>query len=129
MFCFIQSVATIFINKINLDKIAIRSGRSLMLNWFRSLNMELLNILPRIKNFLSESFKLSLHPDKVFIKTITSVVDFLGWVHFPYHRVLRTTTKRRMFKNLKNNSKPTTIQSYLGMLKHGNAYKLKEKLT
>ena len=129
MFCFIQSVATIFINKINLDKIAIRSGRSLMLNWFRSLNMELLNILPRIKNFLSESFKLSLHPDKVFIKTITSGVDFLGWVHFPYHRVLRTTTKRRMFKNLKNNSKPTTIQSYLGMLKHGNAYKLKEKLT
>ena len=129
MFCFIQSVATIFINKINLDKIAIRSGRSLMLNWFRSLNMELLNILPRIKNFLSESFKLSLHPDKVFIKTITSGVDFLGWVHFPYHRVLRTTTKRRMFKNLKNNSKPTTIQSYLGMLKHGNAYKLKEKFT
>ncbi|KKP64110.1 MAG: RNA-directed DNA polymerase (Reverse transcriptase) [Candidatus Nomurabacteria bacterium GW2011_GWF2_35_12] len=82
------------------------------------------NLLPKINDFLNESLKLSLHPDKVFIKTIASGVDFLGWVHFPKHRVLRTTTKRRMLKKLKDNPKNETLQSYLGLLKHGNAYKL-----
>ena len=82
------------------------------------------NLLPKINDFLDESLKLSLHPDKIFIKTIASGVDFLGWVHFPKHRVLRTTTKRRMLKKLKNNPKNETLQSYLGLLKHGNAYKL-----
>ena len=82
------------------------------------------NLLPKINDFLDESLKLPLHPDKVFIKTIASDVDFLGWVHFPKHRVLRTTTKRRMLKRLKNNPKNETFQSYLGLLKHGNVYKL-----
>src|SRR6476620_174680 len=40
--------------------------------------------------FLGEELKLSLHPDKVFIKTVASGTDFLGWVHFSDHRVLRT---------------------------------------
>lgn len=82
------------------------------------------NQLPKISEFLTNRLKLSLHPDKVFIKTLTSSVDFLGWVHFPHHRVLRTATKRRMFKRLKQNHKKETITSYLGLLKHGNTYKL-----
>src|SRR3990167_7132742 len=43
--------------------------------------------------FLRDRLKLQLHPDKVSIKTFASGVDFLGWVHFPDHRVLRTATK------------------------------------
>src|SRR3989344_6103501 len=50
------------------------------------------NVLPKISQFLEEKLKLQLHPDKVFIKTLASGIDFLGWVHFPRHRVLRTTT-------------------------------------
>ena len=79
---------------------------------------------------LAEKLKLELHPDKVFIKTLASGVDFLGWVHFPNHRILRTTTKRRMLKKL-SLSCPTAKEvkaSYLGMLRWGNAYKLKLKL-
>jgi len=88
---------------------------------------ELEEKLRKISNFLEVELRLQLHPDKVFIKTLASGVDFLGWVHFPYHRVLRTTTKKRMFRNLKlKQRKPETLQSYLGMLKHGNANKLKE---
>ena len=79
----------------------------------------------KIYDFLEKELKLQLHPDKVFIKTFTSGVDFLGWVHFPGHRVLRTSTKSRMFKRLKENPKEESKQSYLGMLKHGNGYKLK----
>jgi len=82
------------------------------------------DLLPKISHFLSESLKLSLHLGKVFMKTIASGVDFLGWVHFPKHRVLRTATKRKMLRNLKDNLKQETVQSYLGMLKHGNANKL-----
>lgn len=86
-------------------------------------------ILPRIRDFLDSKLKLSLHPDKVFIKTIASGVDFLGWVHFPDHRVLRTATKKRMFKKIINSGqKPETIQSYLGLLQHGNANKLSEQI-
>ena len=87
---------------------------------------QLENYLPQINKFLKEELKLELHPDKIFIKTIASGVDFLGWVNFPNYRVLRTTTKNRMIRKLeKNNNKPESVSSYLGLLKHGNAYKLK----
>jgi len=86
-------------------------------------------ILPKIRNFLEGNLKLTLHPDKVYIKTFASGVDFLGWVNFSTHKVLRTTTKRRMFKKLeRSEGKPATIQSYLGMIKHGNTYRVKEKI-
>lgn len=85
-------------------------------------------LLLKIGSFLNESLKLSLHPDKVFIKTLVSGVDFLGWVHFPKHRILRTSTKRRMLKNLENNPKKESAMSYLGMLKHGNTKKLKKEI-
>jgi retron-type reverse transcriptase len=50
-------------------------------------------ILREVKIFLWERLKLELHPCKVSIATLASGVDFLGWVHFPDHRVLRTVTK------------------------------------
>ena len=87
------------------------------------------NYLELIKVFLQEELKLQLHPDKVSIKTLASGVDFLGWVHFPHHRVLRTTTKRRMFRRIiEKDGKRETVQSYLGMLSHGNGYKLQKQI-
>jgi hypothetical protein len=82
-------------------------------------------ILSQMDVFLTERLKLSLHPDKVFIQTLASGVDFLGWVHFPKHRVVRTVTKRRMWKRiLEQEGKEETVQSYLGLLSHGNTHKL-----
>ncbi|MEX2090849.1 MAG: reverse transcriptase domain-containing protein [Candidatus Paceibacterota bacterium] len=85
-------------------------------------------LLSKLADFLSERLKLEMHPDKVFIKTLASGVDFLGWVHFPDHRVLRTTTKRRMLKKIKENPTSETTNSYLGLLKHGNTHKLKNMI-
>lgn len=82
----------------------------------------LLELTPKIADFLEENLKLSLHPDKVFLRGLTSGVDFLGWVHFKDHRVLRTATKRRMFKNVSKKNR----SSYLGMLKWGNGFKIKK---
>ena len=86
------------------------------------------NLLPKINTYLNTYLNIYLHPDKVFIKTLASGVDFLGWVHFPKHRVLRTSTKRRMFKQLKENPREESLQSYLGMLSHGNAHKLAREI-
>ena len=84
-------------------------------------------IIVQIDCFLAERLKLSLHPDKVRIRTFASGVDFLGWVHFPHHRVLRTATKRKMLRRIGRSSKKETVQSYLGMLSHGNAKKLRDE--
>jgi len=89
----------------------------------------LVDMLPKIKDFLENELNLHLHPKKVSISTVSSGVDFLGWVLFPDHRVVRTITKQRMFRGIKRrNSKPETIQSYLGLVSHGNAKKLKSEI-
>lgn len=88
----------------------------------------LANLIPGIAEFLKTNLALSLNEKKVFIQPLFRGVDFLGWVHFPYHRVLRTSTKRRMFKRLKQNSSKETLSSYLGLLKHGNTYKLIKRI-
>ena len=85
-------------------------------------------LIPLIKEFLQNNLKLTLHPDKIYMKTLSSGVDFLGWTHFFDHRVLRTVTKRRMFKRLAISQKPETLNSYMGLLKHGNSYAIREKL-
>jgi hypothetical protein len=82
------------------------------------------SVLPLVETFLSDELRLQLHPDKIELKTVASGVDFLGWVHFPGHRVLRTTTKRRMLRTIAYDRRPQVIASYLGLLKHGNANKI-----
>ncbi len=81
-----------------------------------------------ISKFLLEELKLEMHPGKVYIKTLTSGVDFLGWISFFDHRVLRTATKRRMMRRIKDNPKEEIVNSYLGMLGHGNGEKLRVKI-
>ena len=85
-------------------------------------------LIKPISGFLENELKLEIHPNKIFIKTLASGVDFLGWVHFPDHRVLRTTTKRRMLRKIKENPTPETSNSYLGLLKYGNTHKLTESI-
>jgi len=88
----------------------------------------LLDIIPKVREFLSEKLRLTLHPDKIFLKTIFSGVDFLGWVNFVNYRTLRQTTKRRMLTRIKNNPTFETLQSYLGLLGHGNTHKVRDEL-
>ncbi len=86
------------------------------------------NLIFPINEFLFEKLKLQLHPNKVSIKTLASGVDFLGWINFPHHRVLRTTTKRRMIKRIEESPTSETLNSYLGLLKHGNTRKLQKEI-
>ncbi len=98
------------------------------------------SLIPIISDFLQKNLNLSLHPNKIIIKKYHQGIDFLGYVLLPYHKVLRTKTKKRIFKRisqkiggLKNNlitkkSFNQTLQSYFGVLKHCDGYKIKEKI-
>ncbi|MEK7669375.1 MAG: reverse transcriptase/maturase family protein [Patescibacteria group bacterium] len=88
----------------------------------------LLELTPKIADFLEENLKLQLHPDKLFIKTFASGLDFLGWVHFPNHRVLRTSIKRRVLKALNESENTNSLISYSGLLKHENQFALKQNI-
>lgn len=86
------------------------------------------SLIPKISSFLQNKLELQLHPKKLFIQTLSSGVDFLGWVHFPKFRVLRTTTKRRMLARIKVHPTNGTFQSYLGLLSRGNTHKIKTQI-
>ncbi|MEI6304695.1 MAG: reverse transcriptase/maturase family protein [Candidatus Taylorbacteria bacterium] len=85
------------------------------------------NQLILIRHFLETKLKMQIHPDKIFIKTLATGLGFLGWIKFFDHLIPRASTRRRMFKTIKNSPhREVTIQSYLGMLSHGNTHKLRE---
>ena len=82
-------------------------------------------LLSGINAFLNEKLRLKLHQNTI-IKTYASGVDFLGWMHFPYYRQIRTTTKRRIVHCFKDYCDPQVLNSYRGLLKYGNTYKLQK---
>lgn len=86
---------------------------------------ELEMVSQKCEAFLRQTLKLFLHPDKCFIRTIYSGLDFLGWVHFPHHRVLRTSTNRRMMRKVNEEN----VSSYLGLLRCGSGYELSNKIS
>ncbi len=86
------------------------------------------NQIPRISEFLENQLQLHLHPNKLFVKNLASGVDFLGWVHFSKFKVVRSTTQKRMVRRISEQPTNETIQSYLGLLRHGDAYDLQQEI-
>ncbi|MBI4437505.1 RNA-directed DNA polymerase [Candidatus Uhrbacteria bacterium] len=85
---------------------------------------ELRWLLPFIEQWLWSERRLTLHPHKVEIRKLGQGIDFLGYVTLSHHRVLRTKTKRRMFKKVTLENMP----SYMGLLEHCDGYALKMHL-
>lgn len=97
-------------------------------------------LLAPISLFLKEKLKLELHPNKVHLIKHNCGVDFLGYVIFPEHIKLRTKTKQRILRKLKEIIRRyrkreiseltlnSSLQSYLGVLSHANAYKLSQEI-
>lgn len=100
----------------------------------------LLFIKDKIEEFLRKKLLLELHPHKIHIRKYRQGIDFLGYVELPKARVVRTKTKRRIFRNIRTrieqykqgiigeNKLQQSLQSYLGVLGHANSYKLKNHL-
>lgn len=87
-------------------------------------------LIPKIRAFLECRLKLELHPNKVSMRKLSHGIDFLGYVVLPHYRVLRTKTKRRILKKIKELRREfdnrsidkerflRSLQSYAGMLTH-----------
>lgn len=84
-----------------------------------------------ISKFLNSSLKLEINKTKIFFKKWHSGVDILGYLSFPYFRLLRTKTKKRIFRKSKQaviedkvKFYESSLQSYFGILKHCNSNKI-----
>ncbi|MEN9413606.1 MAG: hypothetical protein RLZZ342_693, partial [Candidatus Parcubacteria bacterium] len=87
------------------------------------------SFIPHIATFLETKLTVQLHPRKVSISTLAAGVDFLGWVHFPDHRVLRTSPKRRVLKNCAGReADDVVVRAYRGLLRQGNVQRLLDLL-
>ena len=78
----------------------------------------------RIQDFTEGNLKLRVHPNKIILKTYSSGIDYLGYVCFPSHRILRTKTKKRLFRRATDKN----FSSYNGILSHCRSRDLKIKL-
>jgi retron-type reverse transcriptase len=93
-----------------------------------------------IQAFLGNNLALQLHPKKVFIRKYQQGIDFLGYIVLPHYQLVRTKTRRRIFKKFKKRieeyqkgiiekqSLGQSLQSYLGVFSHANAYRLSQEL-
>lgn len=90
-------------------------------------------LIQHIRRFLENMLRLRLHPDKVSIRALHQGVDFLGYVTLPLFRVLRTRTKRRMFRRcgaifqhreteVDELHAARVLSSYQGLLSHAREY-------
>ena len=97
-------------------------------------------IIPQISVLLDQKLKLELHPKKVSIQKLHRGIDFLGYITFGHHRILRTKTKKRMFRKIEAHFEACfqgeitsekfrqVMNSYLGILSHGDNFKLAREI-
>ncbi len=88
------------------------------------------NLIAPISKFLIHKLHLTIHPKKIILRKWQSGIDFLGTLSFPHYKLLRTKTRRRLERRLKEGYHDLTsekisattfdqkLQSYLGMLSH-----------
>lgn len=98
------------------------------------------SILPLIQGFLRQERALELHSEKVFIRKFSQGIDFVGQVLRPHVRTLRTKTKQRLFRRVRerigeyrqglitDDEFRSSLQSCLGVLGHGANYKAEKQL-
>ena len=65
----------------------------------------LLHLKENIEKFLREHLYMELHPDKVSIRKHNQGIDFLGYVVLPHAQVIRTKTKRRIMRKIRERAR------------------------
>ncbi len=84
----------------------------------------LVKFVARLSEFVSFSLAVSFHPKKILLQSWHGGVDVLGYISFPYYRLLRTTTKQRLLKRITERN----AASYRGLLHGVRARRLREML-
>lgn len=91
--------------------------------------------------FLKERLALDLHQNKKSVNKIERGIDFVGFVAKPYRTILRQKTLKRIFKMIREQKKnpfwytpeelqkfTASINSYLGILRNTNGYRLRQMI-
>jgi len=103
------------------------------------------SIIPLLKKYLEKNLALKLHPKKIYLQHYSKGASFLGTIIKPHRIYIRNRTKGSFYNKLqcykklfalrqdKLNKKNiqkllSSINSYLGIMKHYNTYKLRKKM-
>ncbi len=103
------------------------------------------SIVPVIKNYLKERLLIELHFNKIYLQHFSKGVSFLGAVIKPFRIYITNRVKGNFYKKItywnrflskkggqlaKETAKKilASVNSYLGMMRHYNSYKLRSKI-
>jgi RNA-directed DNA polymerase len=101
------------------------------------------SLIPKLSDFLLSTLQLTLHPKKIYLQHYSKGVKFLGTVIKPNRICIANRTKGNFFNAIEKqnkvvrNHKPTkeekaaflsSMNSYLGIMKHYKSYKLRKKM-
>ncbi|KHO47418.1 MAG: RNA-directed DNA polymerase [archaeon GW2011_AR5] len=113
-----------------LDDFVILHDKKVVLEWWKS----------RIDEFLKNSLKLELHPDKSKIYALHSGANFLGFRIFYHHKLLKKSNLRSMnlrmeelaedYKNgnISQGELDAKISGWCAYAVHGNTYKIRNRI-
>lgn len=84
------------------------------------------NLLSEIRNYLQQQLKLTVKENYQVFPVESRGIDFVGYVHYHTHTLIRKGIKKNFVKAAKRNNKKS-LASYTGWLKHCNSKTLIQK--
>lgn len=85
-------------------------------------------LLSEMRTYLLDNLKLHVKKNHQVFPVASRGIDFLGYVHYHTHTLLRKTIKKRFARKVKKNPSKVSIASYLGWAKHADCKHLIKKL-
>lgn len=85
-------------------------------------------ILYKIREYLKINLKLEIKGNYQVFPVESRGIDFLGYVHYHTHTLLRKTIKKRFARKVHKGCSRESLASYLGWTKHANCKNLIKKL-
>ncbi len=102
------------------------------------------SIIPQLREYLKSNLSLELHPRKIYLQYFSKGVSFLGVIIKPHRIYIKNRTKGNFYRKIKFwndfwqktekvkreefNEFISNINSYLGLMRHYQTYKLRKKL-
>ncbi len=98
---------------------------------------KLLSVIPKIRDFLNDKLRLTLHPKKIYFQHYTKWAQFL-WAYIkPYRTYIRKRTIGNFYKKVQEVNKhevfdkeliQSIVNSYLWILSHYKTYNIRKKV-
>jgi len=85
-------------------------------------------VLDQIRSYLQENLKLQVKDNYQIFPVSSRGIDFVGYVFFHTHTLLRKSIKQSFCRMLRRNKNPQSIVSYRGWALHCNSKNLLRKI-